>query len=333
MIRRTTTIAAVLALAAATPAGADIGPFTGSATGSADRYHHMENADRTFYSDSKDKYTGRFVYSFTVDGFGNVRGRGHGVYNSATWRLDGRNYDQGNFGCDVPLRTSPNYTVDITGQVVDGNAKVEFDLVGAEEINEDYDCGADYTGLATHSAYFAESLRLAQGDDPISIDLTQPRIRPLRFLEELGPIPTDHRVNLHEWSFGIQPPPPNRPQDSGPNAGPGFDSRPPGRGSSSICTVEGTARGDRLNGTRGNDIICGFGGGDRINGRGGNDLVYGGPGNDRVKGGAGRDVLYGNFGDDAFNTRDGKKDKAHGGFGTDSARADRKDKLIGIERH
>jgi len=43
-------------------------------------------------------------------------------------------------------------------------------------------------------------------------------------------------------------------------------------------------------------------------------------------------VLYGNFGNDALATRDGKKDKAHGGFGTDSARADKKDRLISIER-
>ena len=332
MRKRAAVLGVALAVLAATPAAGDIGPFRGVGNGSADRFHHMENSDRSFFSDSSDRYTGRFVYSFNVDGFGNVRGRGQGVYNSATWHLSGKNYDEGNFDCDVPMQTSPNYVVDISGQVVDGNAELRFDLVGAEEINSDYDCGAKYTGLATTSTYFADSLQLAQRDDPISMNLERPRIGSLRFLEETGTVPTDNRVNLHEWSISVQPPPPGEPQDGGPNAGPGVANRPPSRGSNSICTMEGTRRADRLVGTRGNDIICGYGGGDRIDGRGGNDLVYGGPGDDRIRGGRGRDVLYGNFGEDAFSTRDGKRDKAHGGFQSDSAAVDRRDRTIAVER-
>jgi RTX calcium-binding nonapeptide repeat (4 copies) len=332
MICRAAVLTIAVTLAAVAPAAADIGPFRGVGTGLADRYHHMENSDRSFFSDSKDKYSGRFVYAFNIDGFGNVRGRGQGVYNSATWHLSGKNYDKGNFDCDIPVRTSPNYVVEISGRVVDGNAELRLDLEGAEEINSDYDCGAEYTGLETHSTYFADSLRLAQEDDPISVNIERPRIGPLRFLEETGTVPTNNRVNLHEWSISIQPPPPSEPQDGGPNAPPGVDDRPPGRDESSICTIEGTRRADRLNGTRGNDVICGFGGGDSIDGRGGNDLVYGGPGDDRIKGGRGRDVLYGNFGKDSFATRDNKKDKAHGGFETDSATIDRRDRTVAVER-
>ncbi len=134
---------------------------------------------------------------------------------------------------------------------------------------------------------------------------------------------------LHEWEISIRAP--DRRQDVGPDAPPGEQQRP-GGGGFSICTIEGTARSDRLNGTRGNDVICGFGGGDRIDGRGGNDLVYGGPGDDRIKGGRGRDVLYGNFGEDSFATRDDKRDKAHGGLETDWATIDRRDRTVAVER-
>ena len=44
------------------------------------------------------------------------------------------------------------------------------------------------------------------------------------------------------------------------------------------CTVLGDNRANNLNGTTGDDVICGRGGNDRINGRGGADLVFGGTG-------------------------------------------------------
>jgi Ca2+-binding RTX toxin-like protein len=137
-------------------------------------------------------------------------------------------------------------------------------------------------------------------------------------------------VILHEWEISIRAP--DRRQDVGPDAPPGRQRRPGAGGGSAMCTIEGTARADRLNGTRGNDVICGFGGDDRLNGRGGHDLVYAGPGNDRVTGAGGRDTLYGNDGADRLATRDGKPDRAHGGSGTDSARVDRRDATVAVER-
>ena len=319
---------AIVALPAAA-AAAEIGPFRGVGTGLVDRYRHLERPADNFYSDSKDIYKGRFTYSFRIDENGVVRGRGHGVYQSATWHLEGRNGDNGAFSCDIPLTTAPNYVVDISGRAVDGEARLHFEPVGAEENNDDYDCGADYTGFATRSTHLPDSLLLVQENDGISVGIERPRIGPLRLLEELGD-QSDRRVNLHEWEISIRAP--DRRQDAGPGAPPGRQRRPPAGGGSSICTIEGTASGDRLNGTRGNDVICGFGGGDRINGRGGHDLVYAGPGNDRATGSRGRDTLYGNDGADMLDVRDGKPDKAHGGAGTDSARVDRRDTTISVER-
>jgi hypothetical protein len=72
-------LGAVLALALAglpaATASADIGPFRGVGTGLVDRYRHLERPSDNFYSDSKDVYRGRFVYSFTIDENGVVRGR------------------------------------------------------------------------------------------------------------------------------------------------------------------------------------------------------------------------------------------------------------------
>jgi Ca2+-binding RTX toxin-like protein len=166
------------------------------------------------------------------------------------------------------------------------------------------------------------------------VDLFRPRIGALRLLEELGHT-GDSRVNLHEWHLSIRAP--DTRQDAGPGAPPGRQTRPPrggggGGGGFPICTIEGTARGERLTGTSGNDIICAYGGDDHINGRGGHDLVYAGPGNDRASGGRGLDTLYGNDGRDNLATRDGKQDKAHGGAGTDAASVDGRDRTVSVER-
>ena len=127
------------------------------------------------------------------------------------------------------------------------------------------------------------------------------------------------------------------------------------------CTIVGTARADRLKGTRGNDVICGLGGSDRINGLGGSDVVYGGAGNDRIVGGKGNDRLIGNAGKDRLvgsagrdrliglagrdrlvggkgadrlvASRDRRKgDRANGGPGRDTATVNRGDKARKVER-
>jgi hypothetical protein len=66
------------------------------------------------------------------------------------------------------------------------------------------------------------------------------------------------------------------------------------------CTIDGTARDDRLNGTAGDDVICGLGGDDVIDGRRGEDVIYGDAGDDRLAGGAGPDTIYGDEGGDSL---------------------------------
>ena len=185
------------------------GPYTGVAIGVLDRYRRIQSS---FTSDSKDYYRGRFTYSFSVDGFGNINGTGTGVYQEATWRLDGVNEGR-RFGCDVPMLTQP-YSVRITGSATADTIMVRFALVGSREWNNDHPCGANFTGFASDGTRLADSLELVQPPEGIRIPRASPRIPPLRRLEVIGN-DRDRRVNLHEWAFTIAgpgaPPPPDPP--------------------------------------------------------------------------------------------------------------------------
>jgi Ca2+-binding RTX toxin-like protein len=326
--------ALVVGFAALTaPADASIGPYTGVGTGLLDRYRHIDNHQPDpdhIVTDSKDVYQGRFTYSFSIDAFGNITGTGNGTYQPATWRLSGVNGSQGAFSCEIPMRTTP-FTVRVTGQTADGEMHVRFALEGAREANDETLCGANYYGFATDDTRLANSLQLVQPPDGLPVKQAEPAIAPLRKLENLGD-DFDRRVNLHEWSLTIAAPPRSPVEDPDSSVGTSTDPRRAGR-RGRICTIEGTARTDRLRGTPGNDVICGYGGGDRINGGGGHDLIYGGPGNDRIKGGAGLDVLYGNAGRDSLDARDRARDRLDGGRGRDSARVDRgRDRVRRVER-
>jgi Ca2+-binding RTX toxin-like protein len=228
------------------------------------------------------------------------------------------------------MRTT-GFDVTVTGRADGGRIRLRFALDGAREANDELYCGANYYGFATDDTRLADSLELVQPADGIDVEQAHPRITPLRKLETLGD-EFDSRVNLHEWEISIRAP--DRPQDAGPGASPGGANRPAAAGvGGSICTIEGTAGRDRLRGTRGNDVICAYGGGDRIDGRGGHDLVYAGPGSDRVTGGGGLDVVYGNAGRDRLNARDGRRDRLDGGAGRDGARVDAKrDRVRGVEQ-
>ena len=103
------------------------------------------------------------------------------------------------------------------------------------------------------------------------------------------------------------------------------------------CLFGGTGH-DRLAGAGGDDRLLGddsakgVGGNDRLSGNAGDDLLAGGPGNDRLKGGAGRNRLRGGLGNDRLNAVNGRVDRLVCGRGTDVARADGVDRLVGCER-
>lgn len=105
--------------------------------------------------------------------------------------------------------------------------------------------------------------------------------------------------------------------------------------------IKGTNASDTLNGTSGDDIICGGNGRDTINGLGGNDTIFGqngkdalngsdgndnvmgANGKDQVTGGAGTDMLRGGNAADVLNGQDGAGgDSLDGGNGPDTCRTD-----------
>jgi Ca2+-binding RTX toxin-like protein len=310
-----------------------IGPYTGVVVGLLDRYRHIN--DPRFTSDSKDVYRGRFTYSFRIEN-GVVRGRGNGDYLTATWRLDGVHHGVGVFGCDVPMKTTP-FTVRVYGRVTNGKVRLWFGLEGTREANDDYDCGADFTGYKTDDHRLADSLEWVQGTGGITFSQDNPSIAPLRELEVIGN-DKDRRVNLHEWVFTISKPggtPPPPPRGTGGVGGAGPNASPGGP-----CTIEGTPGNDTLVGTPRRDVICGgegddvirgAGGDDSLRGDAGNDRLLAGAGNDSLEGGAGADTLLGEGGRDLLLGRDGRRDNLDGGGERDWAARDRVDRVRNVE--
>jgi DNA-binding beta-propeller fold protein YncE len=128
-----------------------------------------------------------------------------------------------------------------------------------------------------------------------------------------------------------------------PLPGGGATQPPPGPPRAPRCqgrraTLVGTARAERIRGTRRRDVIAALGGNDRIAGLAGDDVVCAGAGNDRVDGGPGGDRLAGGSGNDRLTggsgpdtvAGDGGNDRLDGGPGADRLGGDRgKDVLSG----
>lgn len=81
--------------------------------------------------------------------------------------------------------------------------------------------------------------------------------------------------------------------------------------------IFGTQRGDKLNGTSGNDLIFGLEGGDLIDGKGGDDCIVGGAGGDSLNGNTGNDKVFGEGGGDLVQGGVGN-DYLEGNDGSDS---------------
>jgi uncharacterized protein len=97
------------------------------------------------------------------------------------------------------------------------------------------------------------------------------------------------------------------------------------------ATIVGTAEADRLEGTRGDDVIVAGGGDDRVDADRGNDVVCAGGGHDSVEGGDGADEVHGGSGDDRLEGGDGD-DAIDGGRGDDRLDGgDGDDELLGGE--
>jgi Ca2+-binding RTX toxin-like protein len=327
-----------LVLATAAPAlrhaadgGSFIGPYTGVATGEQLRSSHADNNSSSNHitSDSAETYQARFTYSFRVEK-GEIVGSGQGVYTTATWHLSGENGKFGGFSCD-PVVTADPFPVEIAGFKMDNELFVLFKVDASEE-NEDYDCGAHFTGYATKSHYLFDSMldtEVAVGAAGyLRTGVAHPQLG--HFTSHQTPeTDTVKKVIDNTWDITITPPSSNQDDSGGP--GPSTAKRKgPG---TQMCTINGTAGNNVLRGTSKDDVICGFGGNDVILGGGGNDVIVGGPGNDRLDGGAGLDALYGDAGNDSCAAKDGNRDRIVGGAGKDKANVDKgKDLTTGVEK-
>ncbi|HEX8912271.1 MAG TPA: hypothetical protein VF796_07915 [Humisphaera sp.] len=93
----------------------------------------------------------------------------------------------------------------------------------------------------------------------------------------------------------------------------------------------GSSYGDIIIGSSIRNVLRGGGGDDLLMGMNGDDELYGGAGNDTLRGGSGRDALFGGDGNDLLYAQDGTRDFLSGGNGTDKARRDAIDEVLGIE--
>jgi hypothetical protein len=73
-------------------------------------------------------------------------------------------------------------------------------------------------------------------------------------------------------------------------------------------------------------------GNDTLTGAEEQDTFFGGLGNDTMDGGGGNDLLDGQDGDDTILARDGVGDLVRGGTGTDSAKVDKSDIVVDVEK-
>lgn len=96
--------------------------------------------------------------------------------------------------------------------------------------------------------------------------------------------------------------------------------------------LRGGAGNDALSGSEGNDSLKGEAGADKLQGGLGNDKLDGGTGNDKLDGGPGKNSYSGGAGRDTINSANGKVETVKCGSGTDSVKADRRDKLSKCEK-
>jgi Ca2+-binding RTX toxin-like protein len=110
--------------------------------------------------------------------------------------------------------------------------------------------------------------------------------------------------------------------------GPGNDTILGGRSFDGISggpgkdLVRGGPGRDFIDGGRGKDLLHGGPGPDTLAGGPDSDVIQGWTGRDRLFGGRGRDLVRGGRGNDSFFLRDGRRDTANGGGGSDRARID-----------
>ena len=294
---------AIAATASARPSGPQfVASYDVVLQGGIDRTGDHQDG---YTSHSHDTYQGRGILSLKEESNGQLVPASNSFsYQSATWDLSGVNGSNGSFSCSPPITTTDG-TVDAHGWVRGGVLYVRFTLKNTHEHNDNYDCGAHFTGFATDSTYEAQSLadlETAQPGGLIVTDSDHPHVGTLTTTQDSQTSQTTKHADI-SWTITITKRSGSK-QDDGPS-----NPRP-------VCTINGTAHADRLFGSSGDDIICAYGGADHVDPRGGSDIVIAGPGNDVIS------------------ARDKAVDRVDGGPGHDGGTFDAspRDKLTSVER-
>jgi hypothetical protein len=147
-------------------------------------------------------YKVKLSFSFSASSAGTITGSGTGHYTEASWHLSGVNGSNGSFDCMPPISTN-TFKVVVAGSESAGELTLSLAIPDATETNQDYDCGADYSGYATTSHYMTQSLQLVGGQDlklPASKPTTLPKTKTTRTGNS-----SKMTTNIDTWTFTITP--------------------------------------------------------------------------------------------------------------------------------
>ncbi len=206
----------VLALSAwglaRSPAGALAAGGTWKGTAEGIRVDHSELQSDELTSSSAANYQVELSFSFSVRKDGEVTGSGSGYYTDAHWHLSGVNGKEGPFDCEPPVSAN-QFGVQVSGHRSGHEVLLALAIPEATESNENYDCGANYTGFATTSHYMAESLEVVGGNE-LHLSSTAPTSLTLEKTVEEGDS-ENSKTHLYIWSFSVTPPGSESPSESG----------------------------------------------------------------------------------------------------------------------
>jgi hypothetical protein len=179
------------------------GVWTGTAEGIQVSALNRESGDESaVHSDAN--YQVELSFSFSVSPGGDLVGAGSGYYTDAHWHLSGLNEGK-SFACEPPVSAGP-FKVDVSGHKSGHDVMLSLDIPDAEETNENYECGANFSGFATDSHYMNESLSLVGGHElhlsdsgPTSLVLEKPVVS--------GKDPSEGiKETTNIWTVSVTPP-------------------------------------------------------------------------------------------------------------------------------
>ncbi|MGA2452436.1 MAG: hypothetical protein ABSG93_02865 [Solirubrobacteraceae bacterium] len=207
------------------------GLWKGTAEGIRVDHGELQSDEVTSTSDAY--YLVDLSFFFSVNRAGDASGGGSGFYTDAHWHLSGVNGKEGSFDCEPPVSGEP-FSVEVSGQRSGHELLLNLAIPDATETNEDYDCGANYTGFATSSHYMAESLE-AVGGNELHVSTTAPTSVTLEKTLETGDS-EDHKTHQNVWSFSVTPPSSGSGSGSGSGGGSGGGSGSRG-GAGGSCSL------------------------------------------------------------------------------------------------